>query len=424
MKSIRRRWSNVVIIVAIVGLVGANTFAAQGATKVAKLHGTIKVTSQDKWAPTVAAAFMKANPGVKVKVQVITDLTALQQQIRTQLTSRTAPDVFTVWPYGGNPVSTNVLGKAGNFLENLKNRPWAKKMPASLVEAGSYKGKFINAINTVNGIGAIYDKTTLEADGLTAPTTWTQLLAFCHAAVSKGKVAYALGNQEQWIAQLITYALVASLIYSKDPNFDAKMAAGTATFGTSAWKTALTKYMEMNTNGCFNADPLSLNYAGSQTLVATHGAYGLVNGNWAISDIQKQVPNDTIILKPFPATDVLADQQMPVSAGTGLGVNAKSKNLALANAFLDFYMSPAGLKIVLPIAGGLPPYKVPGLVLSRAFGDIQKYMAANKTTAFMDAHWPNAKVQSEHMAGIQDIFAGKATIAEVLAKMDAAYKQG
>ena len=432
MINIKRRWSGVIVTVAIVGLLGANMVSAQGATKVAKLTGTITVTSNHKHAMLVAAAFMKRYPGIKVKVQVITDATALQQQIRTQLTSGTAPDVFTVWPGNGSPLATTVLNKAGNFLEDLKSGPWAKersrqwvkKMPANFIAGGSYEGRYTTAIYGGHGIGAIYDKTTLDADGLTAPTTWTQLLSFCRAAVGKGKVAFALANQEQWITQLINYALVPSLVYSKDKNFDAKMAAGTASFGTSGWKTAFTKYMEMNTSGCFNKDPLSLNYAGSQALVATHGAYGLINGDWAVVDIQKQVPNDKFILLQLPATDNPADQWMAIAAGAGLGINAKSKNLALANAFLDFYMSPAGLRIVAPIDGGIPPFKVRGLKLSPILGEVQKYMAANKGTAFMDQNWPNAKVQSEHLVGIQDIFAGKATIAEVLAKMDAAYKQG
>jgi raffinose/stachyose/melibiose transport system substrate-binding protein len=42
----------------------------------------------------------------------------------------------------------------------------------------------------------------------------------------------------------------------------------------------------------------------------------------------------------------------------------------------------------------------------------------------MHNRWPNARVQQVHLAGIQELLAGTAGIADVLARMDEAYTQG
>lgn len=95
------------------------------------------------------------------------------------------------------------------------------------------------------------------------PATWTETPAFCDAAKAKGKVAFALGNQTDWVTQLVDYALVPTTVYATTPDFDQKMKAGTADFAGSGWKTAMDKYLEMNKRGCFSKDPLGTSFKSS-----------------------------------------------------------------------------------------------------------------------------------------------------------------
>ena len=71
----------------------------------------------------VVKAFEAANPGVKVNFTT-SGADQYQQQIRTQLSSGTAPDVMIVWPGNGNPGATYVLAKPG-YLLDLSDQPWA-----------------------------------------------------------------------------------------------------------------------------------------------------------------------------------------------------------------------------------------------------------------------------------------------------------
>nr|BFE74049.1 hypothetical protein GCM10020092_073500 [Actinoplanes digitatis] len=152
-----------------------------------------------------------------------------QAQIRTQLASGTAPDVMTVWPGNGNPGATYVLAKPG-YLLDLSDQPWAAKLPEAFKTVAQYEGKTYNAVFGLNGIGAVYNDEALARSGLKAPTTWTELLAFCRDAKGKGTPAYALGIQDNWVTQLVLYALAATVVFGPDRDFNTKLASGQATF--------------------------------------------------------------------------------------------------------------------------------------------------------------------------------------------------
>ena len=370
----------------------------------------------------VVKAFEAANPGVKVNFTT-SGADQYQQQIRTQLASGTAPDVMTVWPGNGNPGATYVLAKPG-YLLDLSDQPWAAKLPAGVKSVAQYNGKTYNAIFGLNGIGAVYNQQALDKAGLTPPTTWTELLSFCKAAAAKGTPAFALGNQDNWVTQLVLYALVATTVYSKDADFDKKMAAGQATFANSAWTTALAKYIEMDKTGCFQPNSLGTSYEASQELAATGKTLGLVQGNWVVALLKGKNPNGTYVLKALPATDDPASTFMPAAAGAGYGVNAKAKNKDLALKFITYVMSPEGMSLFNKKQGSLPSLADSGSAVDTSLAELSKYINQGKTVPFMDQLWPNAKVQQSMLSGLQEIFSNQTTPEQLLAEMDTNYKAG
>jgi len=394
------------------------TNAGTGATS-----NTLTIASVDQGSiEDVVKAFEAANPGVKVNLTT-SGADQYQQQIRTQLASGTAPDVMTVWPGNGNPGATYVLAKPG-YLLDLSDQPWAAKLPAGVKSVAQYNGKTYNSVFGLNGIGAVYNQQAMGKAGLTAPSTWTELLAFCRAAAAKGTPAFALGNQDNWVTQLVLYALVATTVYSQDKDFDTKMQAGQASFATSAWTTAMAKYLEMNKTGCFQKNPLGTNYEASQTLAATGKTLGLVQGNWVVALLKQKNPSGTFVLKALSATDDPAQTFMPAAAGAGYGVNAKAKNKELALKFISFVMSPQGMSVFNQKQGSLPSLADAGSSIDPSLADVAKYINDGRTVPFMDQLWPNAKVQQTMLSGLQEIFSNQSTPDKVLAAMDADYKAG
>lgn len=370
----------------------------------------------------VVAAFEKANPGVDVRFTT-SGADQYQQQIRTQLSSGTAPDVMSVWPGNGNPGATYVLAKPG-YLRDLSDQPWAAKLPPTMKSVAQYDGKTYNAVFGQNGIGAVYNQDALAKSGLTAPGTWTELLGFCTAAARKGTPAFALGNQDNWVTQIVLYALVATTVYGPDRDFDQKMQAGQATFADSTWTTAMAKYLQMEKAGCFQKNPLGTSYEASQSLAATGKTLGIIQGNWVVALLKGKNPAGKFTLKALPATDDPAEFLMPAAAGAGYGVNAKAKNEDLALKFVNFVMSPEGMNVFVAKQGGLPSLPDTGYTVEPSLAELSTYITDNRTVPFMDQLWPNPKVQQTMLSGLQEIFSGQSTPDKVLKAMDSDYKAG
>ncbi|WP_405958271.1 ABC transporter substrate-binding protein [Streptomyces phaeochromogenes] len=400
--------------------------ACSGGTKAGDSGGgskTLTLASVDQGSvEDVVKAFEKANPGVKVRYTT-SGADQYQQQIRTQLSSGTAPDVMSVWPGNGNPGATHVLAKPG-YLRDLSDQSWAAKMPDAIKSVAQYEGKTYNAIFGQNGIGAVYNQQAMAKIGLTPPDTWTDLLAFCKAAKAKGTPAFALGNQDNWVTQLVLYALVATTVYGPDRDFDQKMQAGRATFARSQWTTALDKYLTMEKTGCFQKNPLGTNYEASQSLAATGKTLAIIQGNWVIALLKGKNPQGTFTLRALPATDDPSQTLIPAAAGAGYGVNAKAKNKDLALKFVNFVMSPEGMKLFVKKQGGLPSLPDTGYSVDPSLAELSKFIGSDRTVPFMDQLWPNAKVQQTMLSGLQEIFSGQSTPEKLLDEMDADYKAG
>ncbi|MCZ7422109.1 extracellular solute-binding protein [Verrucosispora sp. WMMA2121] len=397
--------------------------ACSGGTNASTDANTLTLASVDQGSvEDVVKAFEDANPGVKVNFTT-SGADQYQQQIRTQLASGTAPDVMTVWPGNGNPGATFVLAEPG-YLMDLSDQPWAAQLPESVKSVAQYDGKTYNAIFGLNGIGAIYNQEAMEKAQLTPPGTWTELLTFCRNAAAKGTPAFALGIQDNWVTQIALFALVATTVYGNDRDFDTKMQDGQATFADSEWTTAMAKYQEMNETGCFQKSPLSTSYEASQELAATGKTLGIIQGNWVVALLKGKNPSGTFVLKPLPATDDPATFVMPAAAGAGYGVNAKAKNTDLALKFVNFVMSPEGMRVFNAKQGSLPSLPNSGSEVDPAFTDLTTFINDNRTVPFMDQLWPNAKVQQTMLSGLQEIFSDQATAQQVLTRMDAEYQAG
>ncbi|MEU1616500.1 extracellular solute-binding protein [Streptomyces sp. NPDC005722] len=419
---IRTRPSALIAAATAAGLLAAcsgGTNAAGGNSS----STTLTLASVDQGSiEDVVKAFEKANPGVDVRFTT-SGADQYQQQIRTKLASGTAPDVMSVWPGNGNPAATYVLAEPG-YLLDLSDRPWAAKLPDAVKTVSQYEGKTYNGVFGLNGIGAVYNQDALDKAGLTAPGTWTELLDFCEDANAKGTPAFALGIQDNWVTQLVLYALVATTVYGPDPDFDTRMQAGQATFADSPWTTAMAKYQQMDKAGCFQKNPLGTSYEASQELAATGRTLGIVQGNWVIALLKGKNPNGKFTLKALPATDTPSEFLMPAAAGAGYGVNAKAKNKELALKFVDFVMSPEGMTLFVKKQGGLPALSDTGFTPDASLTELSTFLGDDRTVPFMDQLWPNPKVQQSMLSGLQEVFSDQSTPDEVLQAMDTDYTSG
>ncbi|MFK4106837.1 extracellular solute-binding protein [Streptomyces sp. NPDC019531] len=402
------------------------------------LVATACSTSQDAGSPTgevltlaaagqgpaeaAVKAFEKANPGVKVKTTYAQDDATYQQQLRTQLSSGTAPDVFRMWPGGGSTMAVKDLAKDG-MLMDLSGESWAPGMSADLKAVTSDSaGKVMAVPVTIGAIGAIWNDQALAKSGLSKPTTWPEVLTFCKAAKAKNVVPFALGLKSAWVTQLVPYALTASLIYGPDPDFAKRQQDGQVTFAKSPWKEAENKYLQMKDSGCFNDSPNGVGYDEQMQMVGQGKALGAVHVLSAVESAATFAPKGTTFsMSLFPATDKADQTYMPVSVGIVYGINAKAKHPELAKKFMEFLASPEGQNLYATKSGSSPALSSPAFKPDALQKPVLQAIKDGKATLYPDQDWPNAKVQLEHTTSIQELFNGSIDVATLLGRMDKAY---
>ncbi|MGP3919665.1 extracellular solute-binding protein [Nonomuraea sp. 10N515B] len=382
----------------------------------------IGVADQKSAMDELLAAYQKVKPAVRVTASYApTD--QVQTSVRTQLGAGNAPDLHVVYPGNGSAMSMTQIAEAG-LLADLSAQPWTQTIPAGFKPAFQLGGKTYIFSAGSSVIGAIYNKKVFEQAGVDAPpTTWTEFLAVCDKLKKSGVAPIALGAQTPWVTQLITYALVPSTVYAKDPTFDDKQLAGQTTFAESGWRQAMEMYLELQKRGFFNDKPNGTTFEQQISMVATGKAGMAVQVSAVLPDFRKaaSAPDD-LSMFPVPGADDAASVWIPAGVVVGLGAAAKGKNVEEAKAFIDFLGKQENINAWAKAISAIPLTQDASSTIDPA---VESFLPFTKDRAvpFMDQRWPNAEVQPVHFAVVQELLAGKSTIDEALTKMDEAYRK-
>lgn len=365
--------------------------------------------------------FVARYPGSDVSFEyAATD--QLQSATRVQLGSGTGPDLVTVWPGSGNPLAVGQLAPNG-LLQDLSDRPWAELMPDGLSEVLVVDGNHWFLSMQTSMIGALVNLQVWNDLGLERPMTWSAFLDCCQTIKDAGIVPISIGASDAWTTQIIPYALVASIIYADNPDFDNQMRADEVDFVDSAWVEALNKFKELNERGFLNANPNGTPNSEQLQMVAVGQAAMTFTTSNQVPALLGFANHEDFWLLPLNGTEDPDKQRIPASASSGLGVNANAENAEAAVAFLDFLAEPeqvtewgaSGVATLLPGA----PSKWDEL-----YKDAFPLLREGKSVIYMDNRWPNARVQQSLLAGAQELLGGQASVEEVLSRMDDAYDQG
>lgn len=378
----------------------------------------------DEKAPmdALTAAYGKAQPAVRITASYApTD--QVQTSLRTQLGAGNAPDLHVVYPGNGSAMSMAQIAGAG-LLADLSAQAWTRTIPTGFKPAFQLDGKTYIYSAGSSVIGAVYNKKVFEQAGIDAPpTTWSEFLAVCDKLKKAGVVPIALGAQTPWVTQLITYALVPSTVYAKDPTFDDKQLAGQASFAGSGWHQAMEMYLELQKRGYFNDKPNGTTFEQQTSMVATGKAAMAIQVSAVLPDFRKAASSpDDLSMFPVPGADDANAVWIPAGVVVGLGAGAKGANVEAAKAFIEFLGRQENINAWAKAVAAIPLTQDAGSSIDPA---VQSFLPFTKDRAvpFMDQRWPNAEVQPVHFAVVQELLAGDSTIDEALKKMDEAYRK-
>lgn len=416
---------------------GKRTTAVLAASVLAVTSLTIGTPAQAAteitfWGPTqlsggldpyvaVANAFNRSQDQYVVKIESKGGAQLYGQALNTAIQAKALPDVFMVEPGVGQLQSVLPLARAGLLL-SLNNTDAPKRNPATDRQFLNVGSTTYAAAFDVQVTGVVANTTAMRRDGVVWPNTYNRLLTECRAAVARGKSFFYLAGSQFGNNGLMAQLMLVTTVYGQDPTFNAKRARGTVKFATDArWKSSMEKIKEMFDAGCFQPGVQAGNFPGiSQNLFAGRAYAAFVPGGTA-ADYRRQ-SGQVFDNYPFPVSNRTSDQRVLYGASYAAAVNKDTKNAAGARAFINFIVSPAGQTAFTNVSGALKNDLSFNANRTPWFRPVASLVTRKKVQPSPTRGWTDPAVYNRMGTGIQGLFTGQATVDQILANMDAAWK--
>lgn len=356
------------------------------------------------------AEFMKANPGITVKFESF----AVEQYatvLSTALAAGKGGDVIHTRAYGG----LEQFAKAGYLLAlDNANVPELANLgddaKASLTLRAD--GKVYSYAFASQTLGLYVNNEVFKRAGVTAPTTWAELIAVSKTLKDKGVVPLANGMATAWMAEVFTSVFTNPLV---GPEFSADLLSGKANFSDARYVGALTKLLELR--DYMPPGFTGIDYPTAQQLFLSGRAAMFAGGSFEIANFRKQNPklDMTFIAPPAPAAG--APRLVSKFFDGGYAVNAKSTNQADALKLVRWMGTKQFGDRFSALLGNISPIK--GVTIADPM--LAEVAKLNETSApYITAVYfrYDSPTGSELLqAGIQKMMAGSMTPAEVGASM-------
>jgi raffinose/stachyose/melibiose transport system substrate-binding protein len=139
----------------------------------------------------ITQRFMEENP--EVTVELLPSSTDHEGEVKTRLASDNAPDIWMTHGWS--------VGRYGEFLEPLNDRPWAKDLNPALNSVMLDKEGTLYAFPIDLDIaGILYNSKVLESVGVKSEDikTWDDFYAVCDKVLEKGIVPIYTAGKDRW----------------------------------------------------------------------------------------------------------------------------------------------------------------------------------------------------------------------------------
>jgi raffinose/stachyose/melibiose transport system substrate-binding protein len=382
---------------------------------------TILVAEQYPAITAAAAAFEKANPGVKIQVQIVSG-SAFVPKTLVEVASSNPPDIFQ--NFGG-----------GLLLKSFVNVGYVANLTSFWQANGSLTGAYLPSVMgpaTINhqiygvpyqGVQPVffyYNKADFAAAKISPPSTWQQLLTDIAKLKAAGFIPLAQGN-DAWALMMWPEYLA---LRAGGATAGQAVVAGKPS-GSSAISTAGNLSHTLLQSTPFEPGFLGITYdAGEPSeLVGTGKAAMELQGSWEFSNLQSKTPAalqaNKIGFFPFPTIGSAATANAIAGNPTiYLSVAKKSPHQQLAEEFMKETLLQPWFSQLLISEGAVPGVK-------GDLAELQHYAKGPETSAFLtwqyhllagasyfQQSWDQAALPSETQAiysAVSKLFAGELT---------------
>jgi raffinose/stachyose/melibiose transport system substrate-binding protein len=417
-----RRVAALVLVAAalVVAACGSKDNGAKGASG---SSGTLSVafpaTAQAGW-QKVIEDFKKANPDVRVN-PTFAPFASFFQLVSTQLQSNAGPDVFYVPPGSSLALSLQNAAAAGRIAP-LDDRPWVKDIADQYKDVVSRDGKVYGLVNGVFTGFMLTNEDKFSELGLKPPTTMPELLSMCSTISKKGLTPVAIGGGFPPDLVNLIGILVPNYVDGPDPNWIDERNADRTTFAKSpGWRKSLQRIVDMKDAGCFDKGVAGTSRQAATARFASGKAlmYPIIQPQ--LATVLAAKPTFKWSVAPVPG-DGPDTTYLSVMVDPLIGINAKSKNTALADKFVDFVATPgeskaynAAQQTIAPadyVAGRFPEFMAP----------LSPYFKSGGNSVVSELNeWKTASTNATLSSDLAGLLTGQKKVDDILAALDRTY---
>ncbi len=324
-----------------------------------------------------AEAFKATHPNVTIDFQE-TPNEAYKTAIQVALVGSEPPDVFFNW--AGEDSARLVRDGLVLDITDLANEPgqFGTTLSPSWISTFSVNGRIFGAPTDAVTKYFYYDNAFFADNGLTAPTTFNELLGLCTAirAIDPEIVPIPLGNSERWKMNHYITLMNERVMGNDALRADYSLtAADDALFTNPGYVTAWEKVLEMQSAGCFQDAPNATSPEVSRTMFSSGVSPMIFCGSWCMSIFDGEGYTDYSLFRFPPVEGGASDGNSNMVVPQGLQVAAATQHPKEAVEWISFLTSPEQAAKFAEMRGALPsdPSMLGGITATDQF----KWVAAD-----------------------------------------------
>lgn len=286
----------------------------------------------------LVTAFNRTHPGVRVSHDSTTS------PLTPQFVRGSPPDVAC---YNYNLETSSFLARGA--LTDLADMPAAKTIRPDVQELvdqfAQFEGRTSALPYSVTAAGCIYNVGLFEKHGVTVPTTWSELMRACEIFRRAGVTPLYTTFLDGWTLRQGIFDYVSGSNLDV-PVFYEKLKALGADAGPDAevsfsrdFKDAATKMLQFF--GYSNKDAGSRNYNDGNAAFAKGNVAMLLQGPWAIGEINGISPKLRLGTFALPGSDDPADRKVRVNLDLALWIPEAAQDKSGGRELISYLMQPA-----------------------------------------------------------------------------------
>ncbi len=314
-----------------------------------------------------AAAFNKANPGIKVQYSFYQN-DPYKTALSIAMGAKKGPDIFMGW--GGGILKSYIdAGDVVDLTSALSaDSAWKNKYTPSVLGPVTFGGHIYGVpYNATTPEVLFYNKDIFKKYSIAIPTTWPQLEQVIKTLQGHNVIPFSLDGKSEWPEMIVLQYLADRIGGSQALNGIALRQPG-ATFDSKPWVDAFTLAQGLVKENAFEPGFASSNYDtndSAQLFYAGRTAM-MFMGVWQIGNAQSNAPKFVSKMGFFPVPAVPGGKG-DVNDIVGVpanyySLNANSKVQAAAIEYLKTTLNPSFSSWILS-QGQVPP--VQGLDTSK-----------------------------------------------------------